>query len=218
MPRVGVILSGCGYLDGAEIREAVIALLALDRAGAEVICMAPDRQQRKVVDHLTGKAVDERRNVRVESARIARGDVRDLAEVDADDLDALVMPGGFGAALNLSDFAERGTDAEIDADVARLLKAMYAARKPIGAICIAPSLVALALGAEHPRLTIGEDTGTARALEGLGALHQSCAVQGAVVDRQKKIVSCAAYMYDAPIRDVAAGIEKLVAEVVAMCG
>ena len=212
--RVGVVLSGCGFQDGAEIHESVLALLALDRAGCEVSCFAPNVPQARVVDHLTGKEVDETRNVLVESARLARGSIRDLAEARAEGLDALVLPGGFGAALNLSDFAAKGAEARAHPDLARLLCDLHAAGKPIGAICIAPGAVAAALGSAAPTLTIGNDAGTADALRGCGAVHEDCPVEAFVVDLENRIVSTPAYMLGPDIRHVAAGIEGLVAEVI----
>ena len=209
--RVGVVLSGCGFQDGAEIHESVLSLLALDRAGAEVSCFAPDMAQAQVVNHLSGEAVPgESRNVLVESARIARGEIRDVAEARVEELDALVLPGGFGAALNLSTFATAGPDAEIQSDVAALVRGMHAAKKPIAAICIAPGLVAKALGDSAPTLTIGNDEGTAQAIEGCGAKHQDCPVEEFVIDRENRIVSTPAYMLGPGIKDVAAGIERTI--------
>ena len=214
---VGVILSGCGFKDGAEIRESVLALLALDRAGAEVRCFAPDVEQAVVIDHWRGQpAPGEKRNVLVESARIARGKIEDVKKAQAKDLDALVLPGGFGAAINLSTFASKGKDATVNTDVARILRDMHAAKKPIGAICIAPAVVAKALGFAHPKLTIGNDKGTAAALEACGAIHQDCPVDSFVVDRENRIVSTPAYMYGARLSDIATGIDKCVAEVLAL--
>ncbi len=215
--RAGVLLSGCGVYDGAEIHEAVITLLALDRAGAEILCMAPNADQLHVINHLTGEVVaGERRNVLVEAARIARGKIRDLATVQAEEVDALILPGGFGAAKNLCDFALKGADCSVHPEVARLLRAVHAAGKPIGAICIAPALVAKLLGQEHPRLTIGTDRDTAAALEKMGACHENCGVEGVVVDREHKLVTTPAYMLAQSIAQAAAGIEKLVAEVLAL--
>lgn len=214
--RVGVVLSGCGFQDGAEIHESVLTLLALDRAGCEVSCFAPDVPQARVVNHLTGEETAETRNVLVESARIARGEIRDLASAKAEDLDALVLPGGFGAALNLSDFAAKGGEATVHEDLARLLRAMHEAKKPIGAICIAPGVVAAALGARRPTLTIGNDAGTAEALEACGAKHEACPVESFVVDSANRIVSTPAYMLGPTIRHVAEGIERCVAEVLKM--
>lgn len=215
--RVGVILSGCGHRDGAEIRESVLTLLALDRAGAAVRCFAPDLPQRQVFDHYHGKVVPgETRNVLVEAARIARGKIEDLAAARADDLDAVLLPGGYGAALNLSDFALVGPQATVLPGVASLLRAMHAAKKPIGAICIAPAVVAKALGAHHPRLTIGDDPGTAAAVEACGATHEACPVDAFVVDREQRIVTTPAYMYDASLKGVAAGIERAVEAVLAL--
>ena len=216
--RVGVVLSGCGFRDGAEVRESVLALLALDRAGAEARCFAPDVPQAAVVDHLRGVVVPgEARNVLVEAARIARGRVEDVAKARAKDLDALVLPGGFGAAKNLSNFAERGHDADVHPEVARLLREMHAAGKPIGAICIAPALVARVLGASHPRVTIGDDAGTAKEIEACGAVHETCPVERAVVDVANRIATTPAYMYgDARLGPIADGIEACVRAVLSM--
>jgi enhancing lycopene biosynthesis protein 2 len=218
MARVGVILSGCGYLDGAAIQEAAFTLLALDRAGAEVHCFAPDVDQRKVVNHLTGEETQERRNVLIESARIARGEIADVAQARAADLDALILPGGFGAALNLCDFAVKGPDCTVQPDVARLVKAVHDAGKPIGAICIAPALIAKVLGDDRVKVTIGTDPGTAQAIEAMGAVHESCPVEQMVVDPERKVVTTPAYMLGPGPKDVAAGIERCVAEVLAMAG
>ncbi|MGH7152240.1 MAG: isoprenoid biosynthesis glyoxalase ElbB, partial [Planctomycetota bacterium] len=147
MARIGVLLSGCGVLDGSEIHEAVLTLLSLDRAGAEALCMAPDVAQREVVNHLTGAPVaGENRNCLAEAARIARGNIRDLASVKAEELDGLILPGGYGAAKNLSDFAAAGEGARAHPEVARLVLEVAKAGKPIGAICIAPATVAAILG------------------------------------------------------------------------
>jgi enhancing lycopene biosynthesis protein 2 len=214
--KVGVVLSGCGFQDGAEVHESVLTLLALDRAGAEVRCYAPDVAQAKVVDHRTGQATKETRNVLAESARIARGKIEDVAKADAAALDAVVLPGGYGAALNLSDFAAKGAGATVHPAVARLLQAMHRARKPIGAICIAPAVVAKALGPHGPTLTIGNDAGTAKALEACGAKHRDCPVESFVVDEKNRIVSTPAYMLGPSIRHVAEGIERCVRAVLDM--
>ena len=216
-PKVGVVLSGCGVYDGAEIHESVLTLLALDRAGAEAVCLAPDVAQKHVVNHLTGQPAEgESRNVLVEAARIARGKVRSLAGFDPAALDALVLPGGFGAAKNLCDFAFRGADCDVNPEVARVVRAVHAAGKPVGAICIAPVILAKLLGAEKPKLTIGTDPGTAAAIGKMGGEHVSCGGGKAVVDEEKHLVTTPAYMLDSPISEVSAGIEKLVAELLRM--
>ena len=208
--KVGVVLSGCGVYDGSEIHEAVFTLLAIDRNGADAVCMAPDMELAED-DHLSGKATGMKRNVLVESARIARGNTRNITEVQAGDLDALVLPGGYGAAKNLCNFAEKGADASIHPAVARLLRDMAAAKKPICAICIAPALVAATLGKEYaPKLTIGNDAGTAAAISATGSEHVACPVQEFVVDRERKIVSTPAYMLAQRISEAADGIEKAV--------
>ncbi len=208
-PRVAVILSGCGYLDGAEINEAVISLLALNRAGAQVQCYAPDKPQMHVVDHLTGQPrADESRNVLHESARIARGQVAPLSELSHRGFDALFMPGGFGVAKNLSTFAVDGPTGSVDPDLARVLKEFRAAGKPIGAVCISPAVLVLALG--EGEVTIGSDTGTAGAIETLGGVHHVCPVDDIHVDGDRRIVTAPAFMEDVQLATVADGIEKAV--------
>jgi len=207
--KIGVVLSGCGVYDGSEIHEAVITLLAIDRAGAEAVCIAPDVEQMHVVNHLTGEvAAGEKRNVLVESARIARGKVKNIKEVKAADLDALILPGGFGAAKNLCDFAVKGADCSVEPEVARLVREVVQAKKPLAAVCIAPALVSRVLGNEKlaHKLTIGTDPGTAEALEKMGSQHVSCPVREFVVDKENKLVSTPAYMLAGRISEAAEGI------------
>ncbi|HZV81404.1 MAG TPA: isoprenoid biosynthesis glyoxalase ElbB [Geobacteraceae bacterium] len=212
--KIGVVLSGCGVYDGSEIHEAVFTLLAIDRNGAEAVCLAPDVQLDEV-DHLAGKPTGAKRSVLVESARIARGKIRNIAEVTAADLDAIIFPGGFGAAKNLCDFAVKGAAATPNPDVARLLKEMATARKPIGAICIAPALIAAVLGRSYaPKLTIGNDEGTAAAINATGSCHVDCPVTEFVVDKENKIVSTPAYMLAGRISEAAEGIDKTVKAVI----
>jgi enhancing lycopene biosynthesis protein 2 len=211
--KVGVILSGCGYLDGAEIQEAVLTLLALDRADVQVTCMAPNRQQMHVVDHLLGKPTDESRNVLVEAARIARGNIVDIASIDTSTLDALALPGGYGGAKNLSDFAVQGAACTVDPQVTRVIREIHAAGKPIASLCITPTILAALFGKElQPLLTIGNDADTAAALEQMGATHQRDAVTDIVIDDANNLVSTPCYMLDARIRDVAKGIDRAIEE------
>ena len=216
--KIGVILSGCGVYDGSEIHEAVITLLAIDRAGAEAICMAPDIEQMHVVNHLAGAPAEgETRNVLIESARIARGNIKSLSDVSVSDFDALILPGGFGAAKNLCDFAVKGADCEVNPEVARLVKATVEGHKPLAAVCIAPALLAKVLGPiNSPALTIGTDEGTASAITAMGAKHVNCPVREAIVDRENKIVSSPAYMLAGSISEAADGIEKTVKELISM--
>jgi enhancing lycopene biosynthesis protein 2 len=213
MAKVGVVLSGCGVYDGAEIHEATLTLLFLDRAGAEIICMAPNVDQMHVINHLKGEVTGEKRNVLVESSRIARGAIKDMKDVKAGDLDALIFPGGFGAAKNLCDFAVKGADCTVNPEVEKLIKEMHAAKKPLGFACIAPVIAAKVLGSFGPRLTIGNDKDTAEAIEKMGGKHIDTPVDDAVVCRKNKIVSTPAYMLGPTISKVAVGMEKLVNEV-----
>lgn len=215
--QIGVVLSGCGVFDGSEIHESVLTLLAIDRAGADAVCMAPNIKQVHVINHLSGEeSPGEARNVLTESARIARGKVRDVAGVKAGEIDALIFPGGYGAAKNLCDYAVKGPDCTVNSHVARLAKDVHAAGKPIGIICIAPVLAAKLFGAENPQMTIGTDKNTAKDIEKCGAKHVSCPVTELVIDRQQKLVSTPAYMLAKSIREAAEGIEKLVNAVIEM--
>lgn len=217
MINVGVVLSGCGVYDGAEIYESVITLLALDRAGANAICMAPNVDQAHVINHLTGEEAPETRNVLVESARLARGDIRDIQDVTARDLDALIFPGGFGTAKNLSSFAFKGADCTVHGDVTRLVKQIHQAGKPIGSICISPVVLAKIFGGEvQLDLTIGADPEVAAAINQMGAKHVDAPVTEIVVDTANKVVTTPAYMCAKTISEAAEGIEKLVAKVLEM--
>ncbi|MFO0838066.1 MAG: isoprenoid biosynthesis glyoxalase ElbB [Phycisphaerae bacterium] len=218
MKKVGVVLSGCGFLDGAELHESVLTLLALDQRGAKAICCAPNVDQAGVIDHFTRKPVAEKRNVLHESARIARGEIQDVASVRAAELDALILPGGFGAAKNLCDFAERGAQCDVNPAVEKLVGDMLAARKPIGAICIAPALLARIAGKRGVKahVTIGHDAATARQIVATGCVHEECGVTEFRVDRTSKIVSTPAYMLGPGPAQVFEGIRKLVDEVLAL--
>jgi len=214
--KVGVLLAGCGVFDGSEIHEAVLTLLYLDQQGAEIVCLAPDIPQAHVLNHITQQEMDETRNVLIESARIARGAIKNIRDIKADDIDALIMPGGFGAAKNLSDFAFKGPGGEVNPEVKRLLYDMLKAGKPIGALCIAPATVGMALKEHQPELTIGSDKGTIGALNALGVKHKVCAVDEIAVDKKNRIVTTPAYMLGPGIKDVAKGIEKVVKQVLSM--
>ena len=217
MKKIALLLSGCGFLDGSEIHEAVLTLLALDRAGAEAVCLAPDITQHHVINHYSGEVIPgESRNLLVESARIARSRITDLKNIDTLALDAMILPGGYGVAKNLSNYAFKGADCTVDPDVAAAVQSFYKAGKPLGFICIAPVIAAKLLGHEQLDLTIGNDPQTAADIEAMGARHIECPVNDTVLNRAKKVVSTPAYMFDAPICDVAKGIEKLVEELLSL--
>jgi len=216
--RVAVVLAGCGFLDGSEIHESVFTLLAIDRAGVRYQVFAPDKPQKDVIDHHRQRDTEEERNVLVESARIARSDAKPLSGLKMEEYDALIMPGGYGAAKNLVDYASQAAECSIDPHVERVLKEAHAMRKPIGAICIAPVIVARALGKEHhPVLTIGTDTATAGDIETMGGRHRIAGVTEIVVDDDNRIVSTPAYMSARRIAEVWDGISKLVDKVISMC-
>ena len=218
MKKIGVLISGCGVNDGAEIHESVITMLALDRAGVETVMMAPNIDQMHVVNHYTGQEMDEFRNVLVESSRIARGNIKDMAEVTGNDIDALIIPGGFGVVKNLCDYAMAGSECSINPDVFRLVSEVHLLQKPIGAICIAPAMMAKILGEqdESAEMTIGSDESTANDIKTMGSTHVTCSVTEMVVDKEKKIITTPAYMEAQSIKEAAEGIEKLVVEILSM--
>ncbi len=207
-PMFAVVLSGCGVYDGSEIHEAVLTLLAIDRHGARYRCFAPNIRQTHVIDHLTGAETGESRNVLREAARIARGKIEDLKTFDAASVDALIFPGGFGAAKNLCSFAFDGVDCSVDPSVERAVRAMVAAGKPIGALCIAPALIAKIL--DKPELTIGGDAGTAAAIEKMGGTHRTTTHGEVVIDHRYGLVTSPCYMLDATIGQIADGASNTV--------
>jgi enhancing lycopene biosynthesis protein 2 len=213
--KVGVVLSGCGYLDGAEIYEATLTLLALDRRGISYQCLAPDVPQMHVVNHKTGEPTGETRNVLIEAARIARGKVEPLELSWLDKLDAVIFPGGFGAAKNYCDFAVNGEGCSIHPLVESFMREAVAKQKPLGVICISPVVLARALkGTDaNPQITVGQPSGASKAIEAFGSKHVTCPVTECVVDKEMKIVSTPAFMYSARISEVEQGIDKLVAQI-----
>ncbi|PIE42970.1 MAG: isoprenoid biosynthesis protein ElbB [Gammaproteobacteria bacterium] len=216
MANVAVVLAGCGVYDGSEIYETVVTLLTLDRHDAQYQCFAPDIDQLHVINHLTGEVAEgESRNVLVEAARLARGDIKNLNSLQVDDYDAILFPGGFGVAKNLCSFATEGVSMTIDEEVKRVAKAFADAGKPAGYICIAPSMVASIYGF-GVKCTIGNDADTAKALETMGAEHIECRVDDIVVDAERKVLTTPAYMLAERISEAASGIEKLVTKLLAM--
>ncbi|MQT32286.1 isoprenoid biosynthesis glyoxalase ElbB [Pseudomonas helleri] len=207
--NIAVVLSGCGVYDGTEIHESVITLLRLSQRGAQVQCFAPNIAQLHVINHLTGEEMPESRNVLVESARIARGEIKDIREATVDDFDALIVPGGFGAAKNLSSFATEGAACSVQPDVLALAEAFAEAGKPIGLMCISPAIAAKIYG-PGVICTIGKDADTAAAVEKMGGTHQECEVSDIVEDKARKLVSTPAYMLAQSISEAASGINKMV--------
>lgn len=214
--KIAVILSGCGHRDGSEIHEATLTLWAIHKHGADFLCFAPDISQHHVLNHLTGEEMNERRNVLIESARIARGNIQDVATFDPDAFDALVIPGGLGAAKNLCTYAFDGPDCTVNEHVARVVKAMHAGGKPIGALCIAPVILARVLGSVE--LTTGQDAATADNLARMGARHTPTSQGGIVVDRTNRIVTTPCYMLQSRVDQIAEGAENLVKAVLDLCG
>ena len=212
MKKFAIVLSGCGVYDGAEIQEAVTAMLAVCRKGHSYQIFAPDIPQFHVLNHITGEEMPEKRNVMIESARIARGNIKELKSFDPAEYDALLFAGGFGAAKNLSDFAFKGKEYVIIEQVANVIRAMHGAGKPIGAMCIAPVLIAYVIkGAE---LTLGGTSGASDAAEERGAIHKVTSHGEVTVDTKNKIATTPCYMLDATIAQVADGAENIVNELI----
>jgi enhancing lycopene biosynthesis protein 2 len=210
MKKFAIVLSGSGVYDGTEIHEAVTAMLAISRKGHSYQVFAPDIPQHHVINHITGEEMPEKRNVLIESARIARGNVKDLATFNPEEYDVLLFAGGFGAAKNLSDFAFNGENYSVNNQVANVIQSMHKAKKPIGAMCIAPMLIAGAVkGAE---LTLGDANDAAKIAEKRGAKHNITTHGEVSVDKANKIATTPCYMLDATIAQVADGAGNLVEE------
>lgn len=214
MKKIAVVLAGNGVYDGAEIHEATLTLLAIARNGAQYQCFAPDVEQAHVVNHLTGEEMPEKRNVLVEAARIARGNIKPLSEYKAKNYDAIVFPGGFGAAKNLCTFALDGVDCKVNPDVEKAVRSTVAEEKPVGALCISPVLIAKILG--DVKVTIGQDEATIQAIEDLGGTHKKTTHGQIVVDDKYKVITTPCYMLDATIDQIADGTENVVKKILEM--
>lgn len=213
--KIAVLLSGCGVYDGSEIYETVLTLLRLDQSGAEYQCMAPNDAMMHVINHQTGEEMNESRNIMIEAARLARGNIIDLADADLSEFDALILPGGFGAAKNLCDFAVKGTDMTIRKDVISCVQNFHQAKKPVGLMCIAPVMVPQLFG-ENAQCTIGTDPDVAAAVENMGGEHQDRGVDDICVDAANKLVTTPAYMLASNIHEASKGIFALVDELLSM--
>jgi enhancing lycopene biosynthesis protein 2 len=214
MKKFAVVLSGCGVFDGAEIHEATMTLYAIMKEGGRYEIFAPDIEQHHVVNHITGEEMNEKRNVLIESARIARGKIRPLSEYKADEFDALMYPGGFGVAKNLSNFAFEGANCTVNPEVEKSVLDTVKAGKPIGALCISPAIMAKIL--EGAEVTIGNDKGTADAIEKMGSTHKTTTHGEVVVDEGFKLVTTPCYMLDATILDIADGATNVVKTIMGM--
>jgi len=218
MKKIALVLTGCGFKDGTEIRESVAALWALDTENAETHCFAPDKAQFDVVNCLTGETEKSQiRNQLTEAARIARGKIRPLSELNPDLYDCLLLPGGFGAAKNLCSFALNGAKGSVHEELKKIILSMHNSQKPVGAICIAPAILALAITDKNIRLTLGSTSEASVEIEKLGHTHIECKTSDCVVDLKHKIVTTPAYMDDdAALKDVFTGIHKAVRELLAL--
>ncbi|MBX2843425.1 MAG: isoprenoid biosynthesis glyoxalase ElbB [Flammeovirgaceae bacterium] len=224
--KIGVLLSGCGVYDGSEIHESVLTLLALDKLGAEVICLAPEIDQHHVINHISGEEISEKRNVLLESARIARGNIKSLSEVSPDELDGLAMPGGFGAAKNFTKWAFSGPKGEILPELKNLIVKMVEEHKPIAAMCMSPTTIAKALEGSNIQaiLTVGttkssspyEIEAISKGMESIGAKTKNCDTANVIIDDAHNIITTPCYMMEASISQINEGIEKAMAKLVAL--
>lgn len=213
MKKIAIILSGCGNRDGSETHETLSALLAIDKRGMQYSCFAPAGEF-AVYNHMEGKASGEKRNIMTEASRLCRGDIKPLNAYRAEDFDALVLPGGMGAAQNWSDYAFEGENMQVNAEVAEAVKSTFAAGKPLAAMCIAPMILAKVLGDKHPLITFGDECPAVEHARKLGCRHQTCAAEEAVVDKANKIITTPAYMKATHIAEIFAGADKMMAELV----
>jgi len=208
MKKFAIVLSGCGVFDGAEIHEATLTMLAIMKQGATYEVFAPDVDQHHVINHLTGEEMKEKRNVLIESARITRGKIKDLKNYDPNNFDALIFPGGFGVAKNLSDFAFKGADCTILPDVEKAILKTAGKNKPIGALCISPVMLAKIFG--DVEVTIGDEKEPAEAIEKMGATHIKTTHGEVIIDEKNNLFTTPCYMLDANIVEIADGAENIV--------
>jgi len=214
MKRFAIVLAGSGVYDGSEIHETTLSMYAIASKGATYELFAPNMEQHHVINHLTGEEMPEKRNVLIESARIARGEIKDLKEFQAKNFDALLFPGGFGAAKNLCDFAFKGAECQIEHEVERSIRSMHEQKKPIGALCISPVLIARLL--PNAELTIGQDKDTLEAIEKMGATHKETTHSEVIIDAKNKVVTTPCYMLDANIKQIGDGANHAVEAILSM--
>lgn len=216
MKKFAMILSGCGQHDGSETHETILTLLAMDRAGVEWQAFAPDIVNNNIINHVTNDPLEnESRNVLLESARLVRGKIKPLVELNVSDFDAVVFPGGMGAVTVLCDWLEKKSDFTFNADVARLIKDAKVLKKPMGFICIAPMMITKIYA--DAKFTIGNDKELAQEIANSGCEHVDCLASEAVVDSKNKLVSTPANMLKTNISVVAEGIDKLIKELINLC-
>lgn len=215
MKSIAVILSGCGVFDGSEIHESVLTMLALSQNNAEIHYFSPNELQPTVINHITGEEKIEKRNMMEESSRISRGKISSLSEAKAENFDAVIIPGGFGAAKNLCSFATQGVNCEINKDLLRFVSDMHKQKKPLGLMCIAPVMLPKMLNSPV-KLTIGNDAQTAEMIEEMGGIHINCPVDDIVIDETHRVVTTPAYMLAESIAQAQVGIEKLVKKILEM--
>lgn len=213
-PHIAVVLSGCGRADGSEIHESVCALLCLENMGCTYQCFAPDIKQAAVINHVNNQPMSEKRNVLIEAARIARGNILDIKEFNPDDFDGIIFPGGMGAVTNWCDFAEKGTDCTVNTSIYSVIRQCYDKKLVIGAMCIAPVLIAMVLADKKVHFTLGAGGNMAKKLEALGAVHEEVGVSDVCIDRKNLVCTTPAYMLATNMIEVCQGAQNMIG---AMC-
>lgn len=213
-PNFAVVLSGCGRADGSEIHESVCALLCLENMGCTYQCFAPNIKQAAVINHINNQPMNEERNVLIEAARIARGNIKDIKEFNADDFDGIIFPGGIGAVTNWCDFAQKGTECTVNTSIHSVIRQCYDKKLVIGAMCIAPVLIAMVLADKKVHFTLGAGGATAQKLEKLGAVHEEVGVTDVCIDRENRVCTTPAYMLATNMIDVCQGAQNMIG---AMC-
>lgn len=214
MYKIAIILSGCGVYDGSEIHETVCSMLSVEQNKGSYTLFAPDKAQAHVINHLTGEVMNESRNVLIEAARIARGKIQEISKLKESDFDAVLLPGGYGAAKNLSNYAFEGKEMMVDTDIDRILNAFLIANKPIGALCISPVILAKLF--QNITVTIGTDPETMGTIEFFGAKHIETSNEDVIVDTENKIVTGPCYMLNATISEIASNTNKVVEALISL--
>lgn len=214
--KIAIVLAGCGNKDGSEITEAVSLIIALSQLGAKLTFFAPNREF-TAKNFLTSNPMPEKRNLMAEAARITRSEISPLEKLVTDDFDALALPGGYGAAIHLCSWANDGAKCTVDSILAERIKEFHTQSKPIGAVCIAPVILAKVLGAKKVSITLGESGDIIKEVEKTGAVHETCPVTDYITDRENKVITTPAYMFEnAKPHEVFKGVSGLAKELMEM--
>ena len=214
-PKFAVILAGCGSFDGSEIHETTLGLLAIDEQGGSYDCYAPNQEQGRTLNFYTKEVVATKgqagnRNILEEGGRIARGNIKPISELNIADYDAIIFPGGMGTVYNWCDYAEKGVNCTVLPEIAQAMETAYLSGKWVGAMCIAPVIVAKVLGKYGVHITIGNDPQTASNVIQMGAIHEERTATQACIDKEHHIATTPCYMLAKSIKEIYAGNTALI--------